>query len=714
MRILVTGAQGFLGRYVVARWLAADASAEVMGIGRSPALDTFTHPLEPGGALAPLPETIASALAAGASRYRYASVDLLDRPRLIEALTECQPDVIIHLAGVLRGGDPRALISGNVEGTVALIQGAAEAGLSPRIVLGSSGAIYGQPQALPLREDTPQGPTEGLYAISRRASEAAGLSLGRALGIPICLGRIFNPIGPGLEARHLAAHLGGQLAAIEAGARPPVIEVGPLDTTRDFIDARDVADALRHVALRGEAGLAYNLCRGEEVPCQAILDGLLAAAGLTHRVEIQRRPQRPGDTPRHWGDATRLNALGFTPRYALNESLAATWAWHREVAQRGGEGRGHVATGAVRVVDRWRYPVEVRPGLLDDVPQRLKTLGLKTLGMTSAAKVVVLTDTRVEALYGRRLLAGLLGAGLDADLISLPEGEGSKQLTAFESVVARLHAVGFDRRSALICLGGGLITDVGGFVAATYLRGVRYVNVPTTLLAQHDSAIGGKVAVNTPWAKNFIGAFHHPEAVYCDPEVLATLTPRDVSSGVAEAIKVALTGSRALFELLEVNADEIQRRRDPEILAAVVRQAAARKIEALAPDPREHDLRRVLNLGHTLAHALETELAYQGLLHGEAVGYGIALATEVARLSGICPPAVAARIHRLLALYDLPPAISPEHQVAALERLREIRLVRGGHLHFVMPTDVDAVTIVPEVSVTALRQAMARFGVAPR
>lgn len=688
MRVLITGAQGFIGRHTVDRWLESGSASHVFALGRSPGRSPAADAPDP----------------ARDPRYTYLALDIRDRSALVPALRRFQPEVVIHLAAVLRDGEPTELFSCNVEGTVSLLQALHEAELSPRVVLGSSGAVYGRcsPDQLPLREDTPLGQPLNLYAISRQAAEAAARELAARWKLPLSIARIFNPIGPGQDERHLSAHLARQLAAIADGTASPTIEVGPLDTTRDFIDVRDVAEALRIIALHGQnTGEAYNVCSGREVRCQALLDGLLTLSGQTGRTTLKRRPGRPADIPRHFGDASRLTALGFAPKFKLEDSLRAQLEWYRTGVSPSPDLR---PTTTVRVSRRHSYAIEVRRGLLAEVPARLKS-------QFPEARMVVLTDTRVARLYGHSLLASMRSVGIECDLLSVPEGEGSKQLEVYREVVGRLHTLGFGRRSVLVCLGGGLITDVGGFVAATYLRGVQYVNVPTTLLAQHDSAVGGKVAINTPWAKNFLGAFHHPAAVYCDPEVLATLTRADLRSGVAEAIKVALTGDAALFELLESDSEGVLAHRRPDLLEQIVRRSVDGKVALLAPDPIERDLRRALNLGHTLAHPLETELAYDGLLHGHAVGYGIALATELARLRGVCPTLVAERIHRLLAAYALPPNIAPHHQIAALGRLREVRLVRGGHLHFVMPVAVDAVEIVPEVSITELRAAMYRFGV---
>jgi 3-dehydroquinate synthase len=246
------------------------------------------------------------------------------------------------------------------------------------------------------------------------------------------------------------------------------------------------------------------------------------------------------------------------------------------------------------------------------------------------------------------------------------------------------------------------------------MRGVAYVNVPTTLLAQHDAAVGGKVAVNTAFAKNFVGAFHHPRAVFADPATLATLDERHIAAGIAEAIKVALCGNEALFCLLEEGVLAIRQWRDARVLGEVVRRATRKKIELLAPDPYEHDLRRALNLGHSFGHPLETELAYTGILHGEAVGFGLAVAVEVARARRVCPDEAAERILALLADYGLPPRVPRGRLLAACARMAEVRLVRGRALHYVLPVGVARVEIVPQVGDDEIRAALDAIAWHPR
>jgi 3-dehydroquinate synthase len=337
-----------------------------------------------------------------------------------------------------------------------------------------------------------------------------------------------------------------------------------------------------------------------------------------------------------------------------------------------------------------RYPVEIDAGLLDTLPERLA-------GMFPAARIVVLTDATVLERYGAPLLEALRVHGVAAVPLLLPPGERSKSAEHYLRLIDQLHALEFDRRALLVNLGGGIICDTGGFVAASYLRGVAYVNVPTTLLAQLDAAIGGKVAVNMPWAKNFVGAFAHPRAVFTDPCVLRTLPARELCAGVAEALKVAIIGDPDLFELLEVESEAVRRGEDAALLGEVVARASEAKIALLAPDPYEHNLRRVLNFGHTFGHALEVQTGYDRLLHGEAVGFGIAVATAVARRRGMCTRGTVERIFRALQAYDLPPCVPRSDLLATCGRLDAIRLVRGRRLNYVLPAEIGRVEILAEL-----------------
>jgi 3-dehydroquinate synthase len=706
-RIVVTGAQGFVGRYLVTHLLEHHPGVQVLGIGRSAEdREHFGHPVHRGAVAvrAPLPASARCALAS--ARYRYRQLDARDTPGLCRLLGEFAPTCVVHLAAALRDQPIEELLASNVGAAASLLEALVGAALPGcRVVLGSTGGVYGAapPSALPFDEGWRGSPLD-LYSLTKLASEDATRILAAQHGLRVVWARLFNLVGPGQDERHVFGRIAAQLTAIEAGLRPAVLELGDLEPTRDFIDVRDAAAALALLADHGEPGLAYNVASGRETSIREAVELLIDGAGLADRVEIRSLSRRSGDVARHCGDPARLAALGFAPAITLATSARDLLAYYRaEVASAVAlsSDAGSAAPLRVTATTRGDYPVEIAAGLLDELPAVLAA-------DFPGRRMALLTESRVWSLHGERLLARLRAAGLDVEPVVMPEGERSKSPAQYLELVERLHAARFHRRGLLLNVGGGLVTDVGGFVAATYMRGVDYVNVPTTLLAQHDSAIGGKVAVNTPWAKNFLGAFCHPRAVYCDPAVLATLPARDLASGVAEAIKVALCGEPALFRLLEERSAAI-RGRDAAVLTEVVRRAAARKIAILARDPYEIDLRRVLNLGHTFGHALEAELAYADLLHGEAVAVGIAVATLVAAERGVCPRADARRILALLAAYDLPPRVPHERMLSALQRLDDIRLVRANQLNFVLPEGTHQVRVEPEIGDDELRRALGRL-----
>ena len=706
-RVLVTGAQGFLGRYLIAHLLQSDPECEILGLGRSPRLkDGFTHSVRWGSSQlrAPLPRELRDAFAS--TRYHYASLDIGRQPELTGLLGEFRPTTIFHLASGLRDASPDHLFRTNVEGSISLVEAIREAGIEPpTLVMGSTGFLYGQiaPNDLPIHENTACAPID-LYGVSKLASENASRILCRQYGIPVMWIRIFNLVGPGQEERHFCGRLTSQTAAIAAGLLPPVIEVEPLTATRDFLDVRDAARALDLLARKGTEGRTYNLASGIEAPVNDVFDAIMRCAGLNGNVAVELKAARPADIPRYFADVTRLQALGFAPGYSLDRSLTDLLDYYRgPVAEAGGQRAGRELrskiSASVEADCAHRYAVEIEAGLLESLPQRLQ-------GLYPAARMAVLTDSRVLELYGAKLVAELRARGVQADVVLLEEGERAKAPDHYLGLIERLHEIDFDRRALLINLGGGIVTDVGGFLAATYMRGVAYVNVPTTLLAQLDAAIGGKVAVNMPWAKNVVGAFAHPRAVFCDPVVLNTLNRREIAAGVAEALKVAIIGDPQLFQLLETESTSIWRGQDAALLGEVVARASEGKIAMLAPDPYERNLRRVLNLGHTYGHALEVQTGYDRLLHGEAVGFGLAVATAVARRRGLCSRHTLDRIFAALNAYDLPPRVPRSDLLATCNRMHEIRLVRAGKLNFVLPRDIGEVEIVDEVSGVEIAQAL--------
>ena len=341
------------------------------------------------------------------------------------------------------------------------------------------------------------------------------------------------------------------------------------------------------------------------------------------------------------------------------------------------------------VRDESHYDVLFEPGLL-------ARYGTVLRGVVGDARPFVLTDRRVHRLYGRRLFDALRSAGYAPELLVVPDGERSKSMASFAKLLDRLAELQCDRRTVLICFGGGVISDTGGFVASAYMRGIPYVNFSTSLLGQIDACVGGKVAVNSRFAKNMIGAFYHPKLVAGDPELLSTLAWRDFKSGLAEGIKVAIIGVPELFEFIEREQAAI-RARDPVVMNHVIGVATEKKMDWINLDPYEVDLRRPLNFGHTLGHPIETEFGYKGIRHGEAVAIGMGVATCMALQKGMIDQAAAERIWDILQAYDLLGFSEPIRPDSVLEHVRYVKLIRGRELHFVLPLKVGEVVITPDV-----------------
>lgn len=332
-RVLVTGAQGLLGRLVVATFLAADEGTSVVGVGRSPRTDGFfTHDLAWAGrsVRAPLPQDLR--VVATNPRYRYVEIDLRHGPAVTDLLGDIRPDVVVHSAAALRDEPWPALAASNIDSVVGLLTAIGHVpGERPTVVLASSGSVYGvtPPERLPHREDDLCLPAD-LYAASKRASEDVARILGATYDVPVAVARAFNLLGPGLQDRHLAATLAGQVAAVALGLTPPVLRIAPLDTTRDFVDVRDAAAAIHAIATRGGRG-TFNVASGAETPVQRIFDELVARAGIADRVHVELQPRRQADLPRSYADVSRLRALGFTPAHAFGDTLQEMLDYYLEV-----------------------------------------------------------------------------------------------------------------------------------------------------------------------------------------------------------------------------------------------------------------------------------------------------------------------------------------------------------------------------------------------
>jgi 3-dehydroquinate synthase len=285
------------------------------------------------------------------------------------------------------------------------------------------------------------------------------------------------------------------------------------------------------------------------------------------------------------------------------------------------------------------YDIRISPGLFGDLPPDIASI-------VGDARVFVITDANVKRLYGRQLMTGLLNAKVDAWLIDFPAGEASKNSGVVNSLHTQLLEHGVRRNSLILALGGGVVGDVAGYVAATILRGIKYIQVPTTLLAQVDSSVGGKVGIDHPLGKNLIGAFHQPEAVYIDPLVLRTLPEREFRSGLAEIVKIATALDESFFNYLEKNAGKIKQR-SLRVLTELITRSVQLKAAVVGRDELETGLRKVLNLGHTIGHAVEAASNYT-LRHGEAVAIGLAAESGIARDMGLLSALDYERLLRLM------------------------------------------------------------------
>ncbi|MEI6502987.1 MAG: 3-dehydroquinate synthase family protein [Armatimonadota bacterium] len=322
-----------------------------------------------------------------------------------------------------------------------------------------------------------------------------------------------------------------------------------------------------------------------------------------------------------------------------------------------------------------------------------------------SSRVFVLTDTRVADLHLDALRARFAEAGLPVlGAVAFTAGDQSKSATSATAAWDALLQCGFARRDVIVALGGGMVMDLAGFVAASFMRGVPYVNVPTTLLAQVDAGFGGKVAVNHGHAKNLIGAFHHPLSVIADPDLLDTLPARHFCAGMAEIIKVAVIGSPVLFARV-AGSDCAALRNDSEGLLQIIAQAVDLKLALVLADPFEQDLDRALNFGHTVGHALEAALGPDELLHGEGVAWGIAAACGLARQRQLCSLQCSEAILSCLERYQLLaklPRVAPDDLWV---RLAQINLIRGRRTRWVLPVDLGEVTIVSDVTPEEFTQA---------
>lgn len=322
----------------------------------------------------------------------------------------------------------------------------------------------------------------------------------------------------------------------------------------------------------------------------------------------------------------------------------------------------------------------------------------------SARRFVVSSPT-VWKLHGARVQGALGGA----DPILISDGERAKTLQSVSKIYEALIRAGADRGSALVAVGGGVLGDTAGFAAATFLRGIALVHVPTTLLAQVDSAIGGKVGVNHPLGKNLIGAFHQPACVVVDPQLLGTLPRREFRSGLYEVVKYGMIRSRTLFDRLDAHTKAVFAQ-DPESLIPAIVESCRIKADVVSADEREGGLRRILNFGHTVGHALEAATNYRRFRHGEAIAHGMLAAADLAAFRGALSETHRQALAALIGKLGPLPSVTDLSVAETLEAVRRDKKVIHGRLHFVLAIEIGATTVVDDVTEEELRAVLLRLG----
>jgi 3-dehydroquinate synthase len=343
------------------------------------------------------------------------------------------------------------------------------------------------------------------------------------------------------------------------------------------------------------------------------------------------------------------------------------------------------------------YEVLIGSGLLTRAGESLANI-------LENRRAFVVTVPPVRRRWAKVLLKSLRGSGIQTDLLEMPDGERSKRLATLEKLAEKLVKQGADRGVTLIALGGGVVGDVTGFLASIYMRGVDVIQVPTTVLAQVDAAIGGKTGVNLVSGKNLLGTFHQPRAVLVDPVVLETLPAREYRAGLYESLKCGVIGDSGLFRLFEDRRREILDR-DPVAVEKVIADSVRLKASVVSADEREGGLRQVLNLGHTIGHALEAETHYTQLLHGEAVAWGMIAATNIALSTGKLDSVTAGRISNSVLGFGSLPRVALK-TASVLKRLCSDKKTRQGVVHFILPREIGKVEITSDVPEPIVRAAV--------
>ncbi len=344
------------------------------------------------------------------------------------------------------------------------------------------------------------------------------------------------------------------------------------------------------------------------------------------------------------------------------------------------------------------YPIWIEKGLLTNLPELLKP-------MNQGQKWVIFSQNEIISLYGNSLCKGLKSAGFQVELVVLPDGEKAKSLNELEGIFSQLIGMDCDRSSTFLALGGGVVGDATGFIAGTFMRGVDYIQIPTTLLAMVDSSIGGKTGVNLPDGKNLVGAIWQPKAVVIDIELLKSLQEREITSAMGEVLKYGAILDRNLFEVVAENLNDILNLSKPELLTEVIGRCAKLKADVVVEDEREGGKRRILNFGHTIGHALETHFGFEILRHGEAVAYGMLAAGKLSNEDGRLKIEDLELLQTTIKKLPLPklPEFDAENILKIIQRDKK---VKDRKINFVLLEAIGKTVIVDSIKKESIIKAM--------
>jgi 3-dehydroquinate synthase len=488
--------------------------------------------------------------------------------------------------------------------------------------------------------------------------------------------------------RRLCASLKGRRGVVIATGGGTLLDAGVREMFGDGAHIVLLETSLETLCTRLESNRNRPLLATDGQP--------LSTSALRERVAAMLGERRPA----YHRITNRVDTSQGTPVDAASRIAASTRLPHETLFILPG---GSAPKKDAEAVPAGRYGasrIEIGRGALSKLGIRLREMGLTTHAFLLMSEVI-------QRLFLPQIARSLDDADVPFSVIDVEDGDSRKNLGQTERIIDHLIEHGARRDATVIPVGGGVTGDIGGLAASLFMRGVPLVQVPTTLLAQVDSSIGGKVGVNHPLAKNLIGAFYQPHLVLSDPCTLRSLPIEEVSNGMAEVVKSALIGSEAFFDFLDQSmSGDAAALRDVGFLETCVVESGRIKVEIVNADPYENDRRRTINLGHTVGHALEASAGYQGLKHGQAVSLGLLAALRIAVSRGALSAEVLDRTRSILARCGLPVTLESFDRPSVVRSLRLDKKIRNGRIHFVMPTGIGRTRVVDDVGVEEILAAM--------